>query len=240
MLVLGLLLAIGCDGPDPIIVQSPSPLPPAPPMLIVSPDQATVSGGQSIQFRARVGDDSTVQVEWSVADTTLATVSATGLVQSSVCHRTGSTILTATTPGSSPLAGTARFTVIESAESKLHIVGLYRGGTDVPADVAQVSGTVDVAVSAFMNRPCPDPRLSVDSIVVYVHIPSGKTRIGTVPGFTVVPPPVPLRLRWNTAEAGAIGPKFPNGDGALTADGYLFGWRNPMVSNAVPIRIANP
>lgn len=229
------------------MVQSPPPPPPTMPPSIphgvsVAPTLGTSFGDLPVQYQASASGDTSTAFAWTVSDTVIGTVTEHGLVHPSPCRRAGKMVVMATAVSDSTLRGTAEFAVLETSDSKASVVGLYRSGTDSSVDLHHVSGLVDIAVSAFKDRPCPDPHIVVDSMVVYVSGATAKHRIGVVPRFTVVPPPVPLRLTWNTAEGAPAAPRFPNGEYAITADAFLGPPHlpNAMGSNAVPITIRNP
>ncbi|HZD06048.1 MAG TPA: Ig-like domain-containing protein, partial [Longimicrobiales bacterium] len=122
--LLGLLLALGCDGDTtaPVATPDPSPLGPdaeggtGPSVQVwINPRSAVIQVGSSLLFttvvRAGSGREVSSSTTWSISDVAIASVDAGGVV---TARRAGQATLTATTEGA---FSTARITVEEPGSS---------------------------------------------------------------------------------------------------------------------------
>ena len=103
-----LSLALACTDDEPVEPVLPQPQSPPPSVVLVSPDNAVVAIGDSVQMyvnEAAYAGGGSIQIGWAVSDSTVASVSASGMV---VGRKSGSTGVRATlTVGTSTGQGVA-------------------------------------------------------------------------------------------------------------------------------------
>lgn len=191
---LALLALAACGGGDPISPPAPPPPPPAPApvaSVAVAPPSATLVPQQTTQLTATPKDASGNPlsgrtIAWTTNSSTVATVSAGGLVTAAAV---GNATITATSEGKS---GTVSITVRDGGflAATGGTVTAASGNVTIVAPAGALSSGTALTVDATTSPPA-DPKLVAGT--AYDFGPNGTT-------FTT---PVTLRVKWATTPAGS-------------------------------------
>jgi Bacterial Ig-like domain (group 2) len=194
--------------------------------VTVTPSSASLAIGDKFQFGASVDADQGVTdrtVTWTSANTTVATVDATGLV---TAQAAGTTSITAKSKADPNVSGSASVTVAAVVAATVTIgqinqtVCVPNGAcTSVPAVLSNVAGQLDVTLNVDAGTQ------KISQVQLLMNCGGADTVVGTQ-GFSIAPPAssaeesaAPVTISFNTAgfnaTTGAVA--FKNGTCTLKA-----------------------
>lgn len=199
--------------------------------LSVAPTSAALGIGGTLQLvpsPTTVGTP-TITYSYQSSNTAVATVSGTGLV-TAVGNGTAVITTTATTNTNSLSVATT----ITVASASVSISSITQGATNVPVNIANVAGQIEVTMNISAGNQ------SLDSVRVKLG-----NKVGATQGFTVNGAPnAPVTLSVNTAaytlNADSTSTvSFLNGSTGVQAELFVKGATGPTASNTITINLNN-
>jgi hypothetical protein len=212
--------------------------------VTISPDQASLTVGETLQLAPSVDGTNCVEADLGVSytsgNTAIATVSATGVV-TAVGAGTTTIVIKSAKDATKQAAMSIEVTVPDPAT--ISIQSITQGGLGTPVNLNNVAGQIEVALNVDRGGKELD---RVDALIGGIVVASqnfaqASAPVAAGPAATV---PVTVILNVNTMQLkqglnGLYIPVVFNGQKAITANLYVVGATTPISSNAVPVLMNN-